>query len=69
MTASCSDRAKRSLISSLIGEPVHIDSPKSPFTSPVIQVVNCVQSGLSRPSFLRSWSIRSCDWNWLPWVR
>jgi hypothetical protein len=69
MIASCSDSAKRSLISSVIGAPVHIERPKSRRARPAIQFVNCFHSGWSRPSFARSWFIRSCDWNWLPCVR
>ena len=40
MIASCMLSAKRSLISSLIGAPVHIEVPKSRRTSPHIHVMN-----------------------------
>ena len=41
MIATCSDSANRSLISSQIGAPVHIELPKSSRTTPQIQVTNC----------------------------
>src|SRR5215470_293919 len=56
MIASCSESANRSLISSMMGAPVHIDVPKSNRRSPNIQVRNCRQTGLSRPSRTRSLS-------------
>src|SRR5262245_45643089 len=61
MIASCSDSMKRSLISSMIGAPVHIEVPKSRRTTPRIQVRNCCQTGLSRPIRARSRSRISCD--------
>ena len=53
--------AKRSLISSMIGAPVHIDVPKSRRTSPPIQSTNWRQSGLSRPRRARSMVMVSFD--------
>src|SRR5215472_9114640 len=54
MMASCKDRAKRSLISSVMGAPVHIDTPRSRCRRPHTQSANCFQTGWSRPSFARS---------------
>ena len=54
MIASWSESAKRSLISSMMGAPVHMDLPKSSRTTPAIQTRNCFQSGWSRPSRARS---------------
>src|SRR5436190_7367276 len=54
MMASWSDSAKRSLISSPIDAPVHIEVPKSNRTTPHIQVANCFHSGWSRPKRARS---------------
>ena len=46
MIATCSDSAKRSLISSQIGAPVHIEVPKSRRTTPQIQVSELLPHGL-----------------------
>src|SRR5258706_5496696 len=61
MMATCSESAKRSLISSQIGAPVHMEVPKSRRTTPQIQVANCCHTGLSRPMRARSWSRISCE--------
>src|SRR5262245_33064885 len=63
MRASCRLSAKRSLIASLIGAPVHMDVPKSRRASPPIHEANCCQTGRSRPSRLRSTSSVSLEAN------
>src|SRR5687767_7490509 len=61
MIATCSDSMKRSLTSSQIGAPVHIDVPKSSRAIPTIQVMNCCQAGLSRPKRARSFCKASSE--------
>src|SRR4029077_8373607 len=61
MIATCRDRAKRSLISSQIGDPVHIEVPKSRRATPTIHVANCFQTGWSRPKRTRSASIAAWE--------
>src|SRR5262245_232118 len=61
MNASCSDSAKRSLISSVIGPPVHMDIPRSRRITPQVQIKNCFQTGLSRPSLARSAAIAAAE--------
>src|SRR6266850_4259130 len=56
ITASWKLRAARSLISSMMGEPVHIDVPKSSRRMPHIHVTNCHHIGWSRPRRARSLS-------------
>jgi hypothetical protein len=64
ITATWRERAKRSLISSVIGAPVHMERPRSSRTSPPIQSTNCLQIGWSRPSFRRSSAIIPASTNW-----
>src|SRR3989441_3132195 len=54
MKASYRLSVKRSLISSVMGAPVHIDVPKSNRRMPPIQSTNCHHSGRSSPSRARS---------------
>src|SRR6266536_403393 len=54
MMASCSESAKRSLISSPIDAPVHIEVPKSSRATPQIHTANCFHIGWSRPKRARS---------------
>src|SRR5580704_18479780 len=61
MIATCSDRANRSLISSQIGEPVHIEVPKSRRAIPTIHTPNCFHTGWSRPKRARSCFNTSSD--------
>ena len=64
ISATCSESSRRSMISSITGRSVHIEMPKSPFAIPTIQSPNCVRSGRSRPSRLRSNS--TVSWETLP---
>src|SRR6187200_2450738 len=59
ITASSRLSSRRTLISCVIGCPVHIDWPKSNLTNPLIQLTNCCATGLSRPSCARSRSSAS----------
>src|SRR5262245_51390632 len=61
MTATWNDSANRSLISSQIGAPVHMDLPKSSRAAPQSHVTNCFQSGWSSPKRMRSFSSASLD--------
>ncbi len=45
ISASWRDSAKRSLISSVMGDPVHIETPRSSRARPQIQLANCFQRG------------------------
>ena len=54
MMATWKDSAKRSRISSQMGEPVHMDVPKSSRAAPPIHVTNWRQMGWSRPKRARS---------------
>src|SRR5688572_10662616 len=64
MIASWKESAKRSLISSQMGAPVHIEVPKSKRTTPRIQVRNCFQTGWSRP--MRARSLSRISWETAP---
>src|SRR5687768_8918215 len=61
MMATCSESVKRSLISSQMGAPVHMEVPKSRRATPAIHTRNCCHTGLSSPMRARSLSRISCD--------